>query len=146
VAFSLQANYTVLFGLKLLKNTVADYCCHPEFWWMFWAKSSVSNSKFVCSKFPARTHSDWKNDLHECTHAQFRDACAGRVLSTPEDSPVRQAISCGLNSLTVAHGDTTFYLHRLGLFRPTGQAAWACVGPFTHYGPWCALRNHDVAE
>jgi hypothetical protein len=36
-------------------------------------------------------------------HAQLRDACAGPVLSTPEDNPVRRAISCGLNSLTVAH-------------------------------------------
>jgi hypothetical protein len=51
---------------------------------------------------PAGTRSDWKNDVTESTDAQFRDACADRFLSIPEDNPVRRAISCGLNSLTIA--------------------------------------------
>lgn len=80
---------------------------------------------------PTGTCLDWKNDVNEPTHAQFRDACAGQFLSTTEDNPVRQEISCGPNSLTVVYTDITVYLHRLGLLRPTGQAAWACVGPYT---------------
>jgi hypothetical protein len=88
-------------------------------------KSFKNESLFLMLSMlkPGGTLLECKNDLDESTHAQFRDACAGRFLSTPEDNPVRRAISCGLNSLTVAHTDTTVYLHRRGLYRPTGQAA-----------------------
>jgi hypothetical protein len=42
--------------------------------------------------------------------------------------------------LNCKHTVTTVYLHRLGLFRPTGLAASACVGPLMLY-PSVATTN-----
>jgi hypothetical protein len=64
-------------------------------------------------------------------HTQFRDPCADRLLWTPEDNPVKRAISCGLSSLTAAQTDSRF----------TCTATSVCVGRLTWSRCNSTLRN-----